>query len=94
MLITGIRIKGAKPTPNQLSVLIHKLSKGMKRAGFVTEFTPKNATCIHISLGGRAFAIDTDKRGYNYRVNRCTFSTVPKSKHRYARTAGTSAKAR
>jgi hypothetical protein len=72
MLITGIRIKGLKPSETQLSKLIGALDKAAKRKGFLTDFGRKTSTSLHVSYSGRCFAIDTAKLGHNYRVNQHT----------------------
>jgi hypothetical protein len=85
MRITGIRNKdGKKPETNELLLLINKLEYAVARAGFITEVTQVNGSSVKVGMHMCSFRVDTERLGYNARVNDYT---VRHTKAGYKRTA-------
>lgn len=69
MKITKIRMNGQKLTAEQMAKLKQKLSFNLSKAGFVTDVSIVNSTCIHLGCNRKSFIINTALLGYNTRYN-------------------------
>lgn len=76
MRVTGIRIKGVRPTHAQLTKIAVRLEQSFKRAGFNTGVYIENSTALNITAGGSTFRVNTERLGHNYRVNRSSLAST------------------
>lgn len=69
MKVSCLKIKGQKPTQKQTDALVKQIKRAFTAAGFVTGVHSYGPTSMDIGLHMKCFQVDTDKLGFNARMN-------------------------
>lgn len=72
MKITKIRSDNEKLSSTKMTVITNELKQAFNKAGFITEVSIVNSSSIKIGMHMCSFRVDTNKLGYNARINSYT----------------------